>query len=88
MRNYPRIGAVPLSETFNKYCACDKLSRCSIPIYNYKALCGYPAAGRAKRDLVLIVTRDQTNRDRADLQQSFNLAAPRGLLNYSKTLPQ
>jgi hypothetical protein len=48
----------------------------------------YPAAGRVKRDLALIVTRDQANRDRADLQQPFNLEALRDLLNYWKTLPQ
>jgi hypothetical protein len=32
-----------------------------------------------KHDLALIVTRDQTSRDRADLQQPFNLQVPGGV---------
>jgi hypothetical protein len=40
-----------------------------------------------KRDLALIVTRDQTSRDRADLQQPFNLQVPGGVRTVSKTMP-
>ena len=40
-----------------------------------------------KRDLALIVTRDQTSRDRADLQQPFNLQVPGGVQTVSKTMP-
>jgi hypothetical protein len=36
------------------------------------------AAWLRSRDLALIVTRDQTSRDRADLQQPFNLRVPGG----------
>ena len=40
-----------------------------------------------KRDLALIVTRDQTSRDRAELQQPFNLQVPGGVRTVSKTMP-
>ena len=40
-----------------------------------------------RRDLALIVTRDQTSRDRADLQQPFNLQVPGGVRTVSKTMP-
>jgi hypothetical protein len=40
-----------------------------------------------RRDLALIVTRDQTSRDRADLQQPFNLQVPGGIKTVSKTSP-
>ncbi len=40
-----------------------------------------------RRDLALIVTRDQTSRDRADLQQPFNLQVPGGVRTVSKALP-
>jgi hypothetical protein len=40
-----------------------------------------------KRDLALIVTRDQTSRDRADLQQPFNLKVPGGVKTVSRTMP-
>jgi hypothetical protein len=40
-----------------------------------------------KRDLALIVTRDQTSRDRADLQQPFNLRVPGGKQTLSQALP-
>jgi hypothetical protein len=40
-----------------------------------------------KRDLALIVTRDQTSRDRADLQQPFNLQVPGGVRTVSRTMP-
>jgi hypothetical protein len=40
-----------------------------------------------RRDLALIVTRDQTSRDRADLQQPFNLQVPGGVKTVSKTSP-
>jgi hypothetical protein len=40
-----------------------------------------------RRDLALIVTRDQTSRDRADLQQPFNLQVPGGVRTVSKKLP-
>ncbi|MES2757961.1 MAG: hypothetical protein V4693_11350 [Pseudomonadota bacterium] len=40
-----------------------------------------------RRDLALIVTRDQTSRDRADLQQPFNLQVPGGKKTVSKALP-
>jgi hypothetical protein len=40
-----------------------------------------------RRDLALIVTRDQTSRDRADLQQPFNLQVPGGVKTVSKTMP-
>ena len=40
-----------------------------------------------QRDLALIVTRDQTSRDRADLQQPFNLQVPGGLQTLSKAAP-
>ena len=40
-----------------------------------------------KRDLALVVTRDQTSRDRADLQQPFNLQVPGGVRTVSKTSP-
>jgi hypothetical protein len=40
-----------------------------------------------KRDLALIVTRDQTSRDRADLQQPFNLQVPGGVKTVSKAMP-
>jgi hypothetical protein len=39
------------------------------------------------RDLALIVTRDQTSRDRADLQQPFNLQVPGGVKTLSKDRP-
>jgi hypothetical protein len=39
------------------------------------------------RDLALIVTRDQTSRDRADLQQPFNLQVPGGVKTISRTTP-
>ena len=41
-----------------------------------------------RKDLALIVTRDQTSRDRADLQQPFNLHVPGGVLTKSKTAPR
>lgn len=40
-----------------------------------------------RRDLALVVTRDQTSRDRADLQQPFNLQVPGGVKTVSKTMP-
>jgi hypothetical protein len=40
-----------------------------------------------KRDLALIVTRDQTSRDRADLQQPFNLKVPGGVKTVSRKMP-
>lgn len=40
-----------------------------------------------RRDLALIVTRDQTSRDRADLQQPFNLQVPGGARTLSATRP-
>ncbi|MFL6674462.1 MAG: hypothetical protein ACJ8LG_14370, partial [Massilia sp.] len=40
-----------------------------------------------KRDLALIVTRDQTSRDRADLQQPFNLRVPGGKQTLSTATP-
>jgi hypothetical protein len=40
-----------------------------------------------RRDLALIVTRDQTSRDRAELQQPFNLQVPGGKKTLSKTTP-
>lgn len=40
-----------------------------------------------RRDLALIVTRDQTSRDRADLQQPFNLQVPGGVKTVSKAMP-
>ncbi|MDL2357102.1 MAG: hypothetical protein QFF03_17750 [Pseudomonadota bacterium] len=39
-----------------------------------------------RHDLALIVTRDQTSRDRADLQQPFNLQVPGGVRTVSKTM--
>lgn len=39
------------------------------------------------RDLALIVTRDQTSRDRADLQQPFNLQVPGGVTTLSAAAP-
>jgi hypothetical protein len=41
----------------------------------------------AKNALALIVTRDQTSRDRADLQQPFNLQVPGGKKTVSATTP-
>jgi hypothetical protein len=38
-------------------------------------------------DLALIVTRDQTSRDRADLQQPFNLRVPHGARTVSSSVP-
>ncbi|WP_426194622.1 hypothetical protein [Massilia sp. DWR3-1-1] len=49
-----------------------------------------PVALRAwliERDLALIVTRDQTSRDRADLQQPFNLRVPGGVTTVSIAAP-
>ncbi|WLI88982.1 hypothetical protein Q4S45_20105 [Massilia sp. R2A-15] len=40
-----------------------------------------------RRDLALVVTRDQTSRDRADLQQPFNLRVPGGVKTVSKAMP-
>jgi hypothetical protein len=40
-----------------------------------------------KRGLALIVTRDQTSRDRADLQQPFNLRVPGGVATRSQDRP-
>ncbi|MDB5958829.1 MAG: hypothetical protein JWP59_123 [Massilia sp.] len=40
-----------------------------------------------QRDLALIVTRDQTSRDRADLQQPFNLRVPGGRTTLAKARP-
>jgi hypothetical protein len=40
-----------------------------------------------ERDLALIVTRDQTSRDRADLQQPFNLRVPGGKQTLSASAP-
>ncbi|MDB5906178.1 MAG: hypothetical protein JWP34_292 [Massilia sp.] len=40
-----------------------------------------------RRDLALIVTRDQTSRDRADLQQPFNLQVPGGVKTVSRSMP-
>ncbi|WP_460826790.1 HzsA-related protein, partial [Massilia terrae] len=40
-----------------------------------------------RHDLALIVTRDQTSRDRADLQQPFNLRVPDGVQTRSKRAP-
>ena len=40
-----------------------------------------------RRDLALIVTRDQTSRDRADLQQPFNLQVPGGVKTVSAAAP-
>jgi hypothetical protein len=40
-----------------------------------------------RRDLALIVTRDQTSRDRADLQQPFNLRVPGGRQTLSRDKP-
>jgi hypothetical protein len=39
------------------------------------------------RGLALIVTRDQTSRDRADLQQPFNLHVPGGVRTVSRETP-
>jgi hypothetical protein len=39
------------------------------------------------RDLALIVTRDQTSRDRADLQQPYNLQVPGGRKTVSRASP-
>jgi hypothetical protein len=39
------------------------------------------------RQLALIVTRDQTSRDRADLQQPFNLRVPGGVATRSQDKP-
>lgn len=39
------------------------------------------------KDLALIVTRDQTSRDQADLQQPFNLQVPGGAKTVSRTQP-
>ena len=50
-----------------------------------------PAALRdwlLRKDLALIVTRDQSSRDRADLQQPFNLHVPGGVKTISKSAPQ
>jgi hypothetical protein len=41
----------------------------------------------ASRDLALVVTRDQTSRDRADLQQPYNLRVPGGVKTVSKVAP-
>jgi hypothetical protein len=41
----------------------------------------------AARGLALIVTRDQTSRDRADLQQPFNLRVPGGVRTLSRDKP-
>lgn len=41
----------------------------------------------AARGLALIVTRDQTSRDRADLQQPFNLRVPGGVQTISRDKP-
>lgn len=41
----------------------------------------------AKNELALIVTRDQTSRDRADLQQPFNLQVPGGKKTVSTAAP-
>jgi cytochrome c553 len=41
-----------------------------------------------RHDLALIVTRDQTSRDRADLQQPFNLRVPGGKQTLSVTAPK
>jgi hypothetical protein len=40
-----------------------------------------------RNDLALIVTRDQTARDRADLQQPFNLHVPGGVTTRSTSAP-
>jgi hypothetical protein len=40
-----------------------------------------------RHDLALIVTRDQTSRDRADLQQPFNLSVPGGTSTRSALVP-
>jgi hypothetical protein len=40
-----------------------------------------------KRELALIVTRDQTSRDRADLQQPYNLQVPGGVKTVSRSNP-
>jgi hypothetical protein len=40
-----------------------------------------------RHDLALIVTRDQTSRDRADLQQPFNLHVPGGVTTLSARAP-
>lgn len=40
-----------------------------------------------KRNLALIITRDQTSRDRADLQQPFNLQVAGGVKTLSKFMP-
>jgi hypothetical protein len=40
-----------------------------------------------RHDLALIVTRDQTSRDRADLQQPFNLHVPGGVTTLSRRAP-
>jgi hypothetical protein len=40
-----------------------------------------------RHDLALIVTRDQTSRDRADLQQPFNLRVPGGKQTLSNATP-
>ncbi len=42
----------------------------------------------SRRDLALIVTRDQTSRDRADLQQPYNLQVPGGVKTVSKSAPR
>jgi hypothetical protein len=41
-----------------------------------------------RNDLALIVTRDQTSRDRADLQQPFNLRVPGGKQTLSNVAPR
>ena len=40
-----------------------------------------------KKDLALVVTRDQTSRDQADRQQPFNLQVPGGTKTISNTKP-
>lgn len=40
-----------------------------------------------RNDLALVVTRDQTSRDRADLQQPFNLRVPGGVQTLSARAP-
>jgi hypothetical protein len=46
------------------------------------------AAWLRRRDLALIVTRDQTSRDRADLQQPFNLRVPGGKQTLGTRAPR
>jgi hypothetical protein len=75
-RARPQRGAAPLEAPERAVLAAEAVSEDAL------------RAWLTRHELALIVTRDQTSRDRADLQQPFNLQVPGGVRTLSARAPQ